>query len=357
MRLSPLPKYAVAAAIAIALLAGCAGGSSTSPFTGTGTGPQSSWSLPTTAQSLAGLPGFPAACPNGPKVWASSLGGRVVNGYTAANAAPCITLNGSTSGMAFTAPFGLATDGAGRLYVADVNNSRVVVFAKTGGYLATMKMASGEQPYNVCVSATGVVGVVDRPAASNGTGDVEFFTNYTNATMTGSAAGVLNTFEWCAFDKIGNFFADGSLLYGGGGGQKIVYLKKPNVNLPGKVMLDSGLGSATYWLGMYVLKGSSPPRLSVGGNYELQNFKIVAGVPTGPPTVTALPGYPTGSDAFYQAAPTTGGINATIYIADYGAGLVLQAPEGGAGLPGGPVSTYNPLSTTVGVATEPTGQY
>jgi hypothetical protein len=347
MRISTLPKHAVAAATMVALLAGCAGGSSTGPFAGTSTAPQ----------SIAGRPGIAAVCPpQAVKVWASSLGGRTVEGYNALGAG-CIALAGAP-GSPFAAPFGLATDGAGRLYVADVNNSRVVVFTNAGVYVTTLNMAAGEQPYNVCVSANGVVGVVDRPAAPSGTGDVEFFTDYTHAVMTGNASGVLNTFEWCAFDKIGNFFADGSVGYNGAGGQKIVYLKKPNVNLPNKIVTDSLLGSATYWLGMYVLKGSSPSRLSVGGNYQLQNFKIVAGVPIAAgATVTALTGYPQGRDAFYQAAPSAGGVNATIYIADYGASIINKAPEGGVGLPGGAVATYNSLGTTVGVATEPSGQY
>jgi hypothetical protein len=265
-------------------------------------------------------------------------------------------LNGATSGLAFYAPFGLATDHLGNLYVADVNNSRVVVFTKHGGYVATLYMAAGEQPYSVCVSKHGVVGVVDRPSGSSGTGDVEFFTNYTFSAMTGSASGVLNTFEWCAFDGAGNFFADGSINYNNGG-QKIVYLKKAYVNLPAQTVVDSGLGTGTYWSGMYVEEGFTNS-LSVGGNYEIQNFAIAGGVPGGIPTITALAGYPVGSDPFYQAAPSKGAAAAaTIYIADYGNSTINEAPVGGAGRPGGAVTTYNPLSATVGVATYPTGQY
>ncbi len=98
-------------------------------------------------------------------VWASNLGGAVVNGYAGNNPNPCITLNGSTSGLPFYAPFGLATDGAGNLYVADVDNGRVVVFDSSGGYLNTLTMNANMQPYSVCVSPAGVVGVVDRGAA------------------------------------------------------------------------------------------------------------------------------------------------------------------------------------------------
>ncbi len=74
-------------------------------------------------------------------------------------------------------------------------------------------------------------------------------------------------------------------------------------------------------------------------------------------TVTAMAGYPVSSDPFYQPAPSIGGVNAKIYTADYGLGLVLRSPMGGPGRPGGVVATYQTLSTTVGIATEPTGQY
>ncbi len=293
-----------------------------------------------------GLP----ACAN--SVWASDLSGQVVNGYTSTGAL-CSTINGASSGTPFYAPFGLATDQAGDLYVADVNNSRVVVFNAAGGYLATLHTQPNEQPYSVCVSRTGVVAVADRPA-STGTGDIEFFTNYSVGTMTGNASGVVIANEWCAFDAVGNFFSVGTKP---GVGQKILYLRHNLVNLPNKTMLDSNLGSATYWMGMYVQTGYK--QLSVGGNYKIQNFAINpnTGKPHGVPTVTALTGYPLGSDAFYQPAPTAGGGNASIYIADYGASLVLGAPVGGGNRPGGAISTFVTLGTAVGIATYPTGQY
>ncbi len=82
---------------------------------------------------------------------------------------------------------------------------------------------------------------------------------------------MLSTFEWCAFDAAGNFFANGTAL---SGGQKIANLKVANVNLPAQTMHDPGLGIGTYWMGMYVARGTT--RLSVGGNYEIQNFKSLA---------------------------------------------------------------------------------
>jgi hypothetical protein len=338
MHVSTLSSHAVVASTAIALLAGCAGGSSTSAFAGT-----------TTAEQSAGrsLHQIARLCPAGPKVWASSLGLRDVKEYTTPNPVACRILVGAP-GSPFLAPFGLATDSAGRLYVADVNNSRVVVFAANGGWLHTM--AIGNPPWSVCVSNTTnppIVAVVTQA------GDVEFFTTYLSA-MTGQATGVLTSTQWCAFDATGNFFADGDSI---AGGRKIVYLPAASVNLPAQTLLDSNLGSATFWEGMYVQIGFNS--LSVGGNYKIQNFHInAAGKPvnTGIPP-TALINYPMGTDPFYQTAPSAGGVNGTIYVADYFMSLVLQAPVGGAGRPGGNVTNYTGLSATVGVATSPRGQY
>jgi NHL repeat-containing protein len=348
MHVSPLLKYAVAAATAIALLAGCAGGSSTSPYTGTSTAPWSAGSLSMTPESITGLPRTEPLCPAGPKVWASSLGLADVKEYAPPNPVACRILVGAP-GSPFVAPFGLATDSAGRLYVADVNNSRVVVFAPNGVWLHTIPTANA--PWSVCLSNTTnppIVGVVTQ------SGDAEFFTNYLSA-MTGQATGVLNSTQWCAFNGAGDFFADGDAI---AGGRKIVYLPAASVNLPAQTLLDSGLGTATFWEGMYVQLGFNI--LSVGGNYEIQNFHInAAGKPVPVPALppTALVNYPTGRDPFYQPAPSAGGVNATIYVADYGMSKLLQAPVGGVGRPGGPVTLYTNLSATVGVATSPRGQY
>jgi hypothetical protein len=181
--------------------------------------------------------------------------------------------------------------------------------------------------------------------------------------MFTQASGVLNTFSWCAFDKRDNFFADGTVNYSGGG-TKIVYLPAAQVFAGGsQTMNDSFLGTASYWMGMYVQIGFQH-NLTVGvaaPTIQLQNFKITpAGVPTAPagwPRITTLAGYPATSNPFYQAAPTTGGPAATIVIADYGNSTVISAPVGGALQAGGTTSLYTSLSTTVGVATSPTGQF
>ena len=344
MHYSKLALSFSAALTAVILLAACAGRSSTSPMPDNGL-------IPLAPQALL----VDTTCTA--SVWASSLQGSPpgVQGYTKAGilCGPLIT-GSSSPGGPLVAPYGLATDRAGDLYVADVNNSRVVVFKRNGAYLTTMNMTSGYQPFSVCVSPSGVVGVVDRNAVKGKPGDVEFFKSYRNSTMTGDATGVLNTFNWCAFDKRGNFFADGTTS---GGAFEIVYLAHANVGKRAQTVLDSMLGSGTDWLSMYVQKPGN--LLSVGGDYEIQNFKInaVTGQPSGPPTITTLTQYPKGRDPFYQAAPSAGGGSATIYIADYGESAVLQAPVGGSRRTGGPVTPFALQLSVVGIATHPTGQY
>jgi hypothetical protein len=356
--LSRLGRAAVASGVAVGLLAGCGVG-------GTGTAPGIA-SLSSRAHRIE-----TPSCTV--RVYASSLGGAYVQGFSGSiTGTPCgAPNNGSLSGMAFAAPFGLATDLQGNLYVADVNNSRVVAFRQNGTWLGTLKTHPGEQPLGVCVSVKGIVAAADRPASASGHGDVEFFKGYqlNNNTLnpyggaTGTGAAKVTDFENCAFDKETNFFADGSLNYSQGG-QKIVYLKAATVQAAGAHAVSNSIeGSASYWDGMYVQYPLGEV-LSVGGSdpngtIEIQNFKInpTTGAPGAALPVTALTGYPASSDPFYQTAPNAGGNSGQIYVADYGVGEILTAPVGGASRPGGPVTVYAGLSTVVGVATFDTGQY
>jgi NHL repeat len=345
-------SIAAAAAASVLLLAGCSGGSSTGALAG------GAPLTPSAAHSQL----LPPPC-TVPSVWVSTLAGTPpgVQGYTSLGA-PCGPLvTGSTSpGGALVAPFGLATDPQGNLYVADVNMSRVLVFKKTGVYLSTLTMLPGMQPLSVCVGPKSIIGVVDRPASSTGSGDVEFFKSYNAPAPYGQTTGVLNTFNWCAFDKKFNFFADGTTQYSGGS-SKIVYLPKANVLAGGpQTAIDSNLGSANYWMGMYVQKGFQH-KLSVavpGSAPYIKNFPItIAGVPVAAgSTTTTLGGYTPSADDVYEAAPSAGGAGATVYVADYLAGIVWATPVGAAQV-GGTSLSWVSQATPVGVATYPTGQF
>ena len=139
-----------AALLAALMLAGCAG----------------------TASSLNGASTFtPARTQNAsaactPTVWASSVGSNAVYGYTAANTAPCVTLTGPYNGINLSAPIALTLSVKPQwLYVADLSNDRIVVFAYQGVFVkAWTTNLSGQQyqPWGVCVSRKGIVGVGNR---------------------------------------------------------------------------------------------------------------------------------------------------------------------------------------------------
>jgi hypothetical protein len=360
-----LARFSVATALLL-LAAGCAGASvapqsNTAAAAGAGQLGMTPHVVP--QRAAAGAAAHPAVCI--PNVWASSLSANAVYGYTAPSSAPCVTLSGPYNGVSFNAPISLATDRHGHLYVADLNNFRIAVFTRTGVFIKAFNTTLGTQsyqPWGVCVSNNGVVGVGNRQFNNSGPpGNVEFFPSSApnNSTPTGWANGILSSEEFCAFDKRGNFFVDG-VAAASPGGQKIAYLSRANVNLPSGTLVDSNLGSASFWVGMYSrIDNPVDDTLSVGtsvGNSSTEtvmNWKI-AGPPAGPLTFSSLPAYtlssyPVTTDAVYQLAPF---VKTFLYIADYGNSTVLQAPSNGGG-----VTPYNSVGGTVGVATYPRGQY
>ena len=351
MNFSPAPKFA-ACLVAIAIV-GCAGSSGSAPGSSTTVMPQvRAGSKP------------PPSCT--PKIWATSLSPYAVYGYTAPSSAPCVTLTGPYNGLNLNAPITVAISKTPkRLYVADLGNNRILVFTYNGTFVKWWSTGYGGalfQPWGVCVSRRGLVGVANRQYNNTGPpGNVEFFTpNAPNGSQaTGEASGVLIADQFCAFDKSGNFFVDGTTS----AGQKIAYLASAFVNLPGQTLIDSGLGTASFWVGMYSrINNPADDTLSVGTstpsstNQTIKNWKV-SGPNIGPLTFTALSpytltGYPSTVNAVYQLAPTRGGSTGNVFVADYGAGQTLTAPANG-----GATALYNNVSSTTGVATRPTGQY
>jgi hypothetical protein len=356
--MSSLRRY-LSVAVLVAF-AGCAGGST----------PGSPPAVPSgAAHSSSGV--HSAVCT--PTVWASSLSSNAVYGYTAANSPPCITLTGPFNGLNFNAPIAVAIGRKPhRLYVADLNNYRIVVFTYKGVFVKALNTTMGTvnyQPWGVCVDSAGVVGVGNRQYNNTGTyGNAEFFKQNAanNSGPTGWATGILATDAYCAFDKKGNFFVEGAALAGSGGGQQIAYLAKGHVgngNSGAQLLVNSALGNASFWNGMYSrINSPVDDTLSVGtsvGNSATQTVITwkVAGPLNGPlafaaPVTYTLTGYPVTTDAVYQLAPSKGGSLGTLYVADYGDGEVLSTCANGCA-----VAAYNSVGGAVGVATQPTGQY
>lgn len=344
-----LELFLAAAAVAFA---GCAGGAGTPPTASGVAAPQ------------ARTGARPALCT--PTVWASSLGNNAVYGYTAANSTPCVTLTGPYNGLTLNAPITVAIGkNPQRLYVADLNNNRIAVFTYQGRFIKTWSTGTGGQlyqPWGVCVSPKGIVGVANRQFNNSGPpGNVEFFLPNApnNSTPSGVATGIFTSDQFCAFDRKGNFFVDGTTS----SGQKVAYLARAFVNMPAQTLVDSGLGTGSFWVGMYSrINSPANDTLSVGTSVgssvteTVMSWKV-SGPAVGPLAFSplasyTLTAYPATTDAVYQLAPTTGGSSGTLYVADYGNSTVLSAAANG-----GAVSVYNSVSGTVGVATRPTGQY
>jgi len=327
------------------LLAGC-GGAATSLAPGA------------SAPSMAHRPSH-APCPL-PKVWVSQLAPAQFEGYTGAGVPIACTINNGAActGGPFIAPFGLASDPAGNLYVADVNNKRVCVFNKFGIYLATNTTTL--EPRGVCVAPNGVLGVAEEGIGGVGAGMVEFFgTPLIGGAATGNATAgtplVADTYQWCAFDLAGNFFVTGTTTTPA---QQIDYLPAVGVNTVGAVLAASAITTAQYWVSMYVQKKCSNTNgevLAVANlTPEVVFFKINSGtgVPGPGGSTLALTGYPTGTDDMDQDAPNKCSTKAEVYFADYGGGEVLDTKEYS-----GAIGVFNGVvPTAVGVATNPTGQ-
>jgi hypothetical protein len=359
MSASKVLKPAGIVLCAAALLSGCskAGNQSTLP----------AGSAPMAAPNRQHGGAHPNNCT--PTLWASGRaqghpGG--VNGYVAANSAPCITLHGSYNGLSLTGLYTLAIGSSPNyLYVPDIYNYRIVVFDYSGNYVKWLSTKLGNtnyEPWGVCVSSQGVLGVgnIQEGAAQ---GNVEFFPpNAASGSLpTGDATGQMQRQTECAFDSAGNFFVED----GNTGGSHIDYLAASNVGVTGQTLVDAGLGTSS-WVGMYSRVDSPADQtLSVGINTpDSATQKVytwtVNGPPAGPLTFTpcacspyTFHHYPHNTgNAMDDVSPSSGGASGVLYMADYGKGRILQGPANG-----GHVTTYETLRSAIGVATNPSGQY
>jgi hypothetical protein len=344
--------FTIVACLAGVVLGGCAGSPSVAPG-------QSS-AMPHLRAALKPPP------PCVPKVWATSLSPSAVYGFTGASTSPCVTLIGPYAGLNLNNPITVAVSRKPKLvYVADLGNDRIVAFTYNGTYVKWLDTTTGGSPYQpwgVCISPKGIVGVGNRQYNDNGApGNVEFFARDAPAagTPSGVATGVFISDQYCAFDRRGNFFVDGQTS----SGEEIAYLPRADVDLLGQTLVNSGLGTGAYWAGMYSrIDTPADDTLSVGTSTPITSTQTimnwrVSGPAIGPLTFSALPAYiltsyPVGGNSVYQLAPTTGGSTGSVLVDDYGAGQVLTAPANG-----GTTLLYDSVTKTTGVATRPTGQY
>jgi hypothetical protein len=147
-------------------------------------------------------------------------------------------------------PEGLATDAAQNLYVANLNFGNVIVYAKPYTSITSTLNDAGQEPEDVAVDSTGLVGVTNYLTKALAPGSVTFFKK--DATQP---CKIVQDPKWIyflndAFDASGNLFIDGQTANGAtlvgeiSGGCKatsITTLKVGNtISWPGGVQVSSG---------------------------------------------------------------------------------------------------------------------
>jgi len=105
-------------------------------------------------------------------------------------------------------PFGLTTDSAANLYVANTQGSNVLVYSQPYKSISLTLNESGRYPLDVAVSKAGLVGVMSATAPS-GPGNVTFYKRGSTSACADVSDPNWNEVSFGAFDASGNLFVDG----------------------------------------------------------------------------------------------------------------------------------------------------
>jgi hypothetical protein len=232
---------------AVAFLAGCSGGGSPPPAAAVSAAGLNQTGRPRVAPSNAtpfvNVAGIKA--PNGNHTFVTDAGTATVTVWGANGQLNAILFDGINA-----VPEGLATDAAQNLYVANLNFSNVIVYAKPYTSIKATLNDAGQETEDVAVDKTGLVGVTNYLTSSLSPGSVSFFAK--NATQPCS---IVQDPNWVyffndAFDASGNLFIDGATATGGtlvgevSGGCKatsITTLSVGNtISWPGGVQVSNG---------------------------------------------------------------------------------------------------------------------
>ena len=186
-------------AAAVAFLAGCSGSGSPPPAALT--------AAPSHATPFVNVPAIKA--PHGNQTFVTDAGTATVTVWGANGQLNAILFDGITAD-----PKGLATDSAQNLYVANLNFSNVIVYAKPYTSIKSTLNDAGQSTQDVAVDKTGLVGVTNYLTASLAPGSVSFFAK--NATQPCSNVTDPNWVYFFndAFDASGNLFIDGQTAAG-----------------------------------------------------------------------------------------------------------------------------------------------
>ena len=269
MPISSRLEYVLNGTMALALLAGCSGGSAGAPSASSAFSPQSVGAQSTSAghrvsQSTSVLrPGVPELHSKLPATAFVSDeinakgGASVIVSDASENVVDIFNGKGVQTGQltGFSEPQGLALDTAGNLYVADTNNSRIQVYAAGFKSAPTTINDPGESPVSVTIDSKGNLGVANILTTGSGPGSVSFFNKGGTLLKTLSNAKFAKVY-FDAFDDEGNLYIDGTNVsgafvagevVGGVNGNAIAILTTGNsvgfpggiaISLTGKIALD-----------------------------------------------------------------------------------------------------------------------
>ncbi|MFY9738093.1 MAG: hypothetical protein WAK11_03480 [Candidatus Cybelea sp.] len=180
-------------AAAVALLAGCSGGSQP-PVA----------DAPSSALTRLGMvpPDMNANSPGADQVIVSDSFSNVVSVFDSKGRLQTRLEKG------INAPFGLTTDSAGNLYVANSQDANVLVYSQPYKSVSSTLNEPGQYPLDVAVSKAGLVGVMSATAPSGG-GNVTFYKKGATSACANVGDSNWNEVSFGAFDASGNLFVDG----------------------------------------------------------------------------------------------------------------------------------------------------
>jgi hypothetical protein len=354
---------ALVATATIALLAGCSGGSMTSPLSSVGS--QSISHQSTVGAQSVNHPGFRAdtlivkpdvaqlitgGTPHVIK-WdkGASFKGTALVTDSGTNEVYLVSSKGKLKsvqpkGSGWSEPQGVGVDAKGNFYVADTANSRIVVLSAKGKTLAEIS-DPGQYPVGVAINAKGQIGVSNIISTSDGAGSITFYSSYKAKSATGTATGFLARDYFIGADAEGNFYIDGetdSSSYGVGtvayGGSTI-----SNTGITPEFLFPGGVNVYT---GKDDKKGKGSETLGVGdqSGYQVFNYAL-PGYAAGP-TVSLGGGSDEVQWSLDSAQSVAGAADAGLAQAEFWAW-----PAGGSS----PSGTIGGFSEPIGIGFSPTG--